>query len=226
MVFPLPDGLDDDGLELSQFPVSPPVPDPDRPVSDWAKLNQELRCPGVMRKLLREDDRAAHPEGFANTRFCTHFWAWKRRGRPTSHLGGAFSATRQTYVGGEKVFVDFAGDTFDMTAPGTGEVHATKLFVAASRLKRARGTTGASNFTCAEVVATEGLEDCILADVRMFACLGGPPKAVVPDNLKSAVFKADRYDLGLNRSYAEIAAQYGTAIVLALPYTPSDKAKA
>ena len=61
-------------------------------------------------------------------------------------------------------------------------------------------------------MATEGLEDWILAHVRMFAFLGGVPKAVVPDNLKSAVFKADRFDPGLNRSYAEMAAHYGTAM--------------
>ena len=56
----------------------------------------------------------------------------------------------------------------------------------------------------------------------MFAFLGGAPKAVVPDNLKSAVFKADRFDPGLNRSYAEMAAHYGTAI---LPARPRDKAR-
>ena len=116
-------------------------------------------------------------------------------------------------MGGEKVFVDFAGDTIDVTDPGTGEVHAMKLFVAAM---------GASNFTYAEAVATEGLEDWILAHVRMFAFLGGAPKAVVPDNLKSAVFKVDRFDPGLNRSYAEMAAHYGTAILPARPYKPRE----
>lgn len=124
LVWPLPDGLDDDGLELLLFPASPSVPDPDRPVPDWAKMDQELRRPGVTRMLLWEEYRAAHPDGFAYTWFCTHFEAWKGRVRPTM---------RQTHVGGEKVFVDFAGDTIDVTDPGTGEVHAMKLFVAASR---------------------------------------------------------------------------------------------
>lgn len=207
LVWPLPDGLDDDGLELLLFPAPPSVPDPDRPVPDWAKMDQELRRPGVTRMLLWEEYRAAHPDGFAYTWFCTHFEAWKGRVRPTM---------RQTHVGGEKVFVDFAGDTIDVTDPGTGEVHAMKVFVAAM---------GASNFTYAEAVATEGLEDWILAHVRMFTFLRGAPKAVVPDNLKSAVFKADRFDPGLNRSYAEMAAHYGTAILPARPYKPRDKAK-
>ena len=171
LVWPLPDGLDDDGLELLLFPASPSVPDPDRPVPDWAKMDQELRRPGVTRMLLWEEYRAAHPDGFAYTWFCTHFEAWKGRVRPTM---------RQTHVGGDKVFVDFAGDTIDVTDPGTGEVHAMKLFVAASCRRRASSTMGASNFTYAEVVATEGLEDWILAHVRMFSFLGGTPKAVVP----------------------------------------------
>jgi len=91
---------------------------------------------------------------------------------------------RQTHVAGEKVFVDFAGDTADVVDPRTGEVRAVKLFVAA---------LGASNYTYPEAVASEGLEDWIGAHVRMFAFLGGVPKVVVPDNLKSAVFKADRF---------------------------------
>ena len=130
---------------------------------------------------------------------------------------------RQTHVGGEKVFVDFAGDTIDVNDPGTGEVRAVKLFVAASRRRRASGTTGASNYTCAEAVATEGLEDWIGAHVRMFAFLGGVPKVVVPDNLKSAVFEADRYDPGLSRSYAEMAGHYGTASSRRAPTSPATR---
>ncbi|GGW38261.1 hypothetical protein GCM10011452_28220 [Gemmobacter lanyuensis] len=79
-----------------------------------------------------------------------------------------------------------------------------KLFVAAM---------GASNYTYAEAVASEGLEDWISAHVRLFTFLGGVPKVVVPDNLKSTVLKPDRYDPGLNRTYAEMAEHYGTAIL-------------
>lgn len=205
--WPLPEALDDDGLELLLFPASPTVPDPERPVPDWAEVDRELRRPGVTRALLWEEYRATYPSGFGYTWFCTHFEAWKGRVRPTM---------RQTHVGGEKVFVDFAGDTIDVIDPGTGEVRAVKLFVAAM---------GASNFTYAEAVASESLEDWIGAHVRMFAFLGGVPKVVVPDNLKSAVFKPDRYDPGLNRTYAEMAGHYGTAILPARPYKPRDKAK-
>jgi transposase len=205
--WPLPEGLDDDSLELLLFPAPATVPDPDRPIPDWLVIDRELRRPGVTRMLLWEEYRAAHPEGFAYTWFCTHYEAWKGRVRPTM---------RQTHVGGEKVFVDFAGDTIDVIDPVTGEARAMKLFVAAM---------GASNYTYAEAVASEGLEDWILAHVRMFAFLGGVPKAVVPDNLKAAVIKADRFDPGLNRTYAEMAAHYGTAVLPARPRKPRDKAK-
>jgi transposase len=207
LTWPLPEGLDDDSLELLLFPAPPTAPGAEGLVPDWAEIDRELRRPGVTRMLLWEEYRAARPEGFAYTWFCTHYEAWKGRVRPTM---------RQTHVGGEKVFVDFAGDTIDVIDPVTGEARAIKLFVAAM---------GASNYTYAEAVASEGLEDWILAHIRMLAFLGGVPKAVVPDNLKSAVIKADRFDPGLNRTYAEMAAHYGTAILPARPRKPRDKAK-
>jgi transposase len=95
----------------------------------------------------------------------------------------------------------------------------------AERLVPDWAAMGASNYTYAEAVASEGLEDWILAHARMFGFLGGVPKAVVPDNLKAAVIKADRFDPGLNRTYAEMAAHYGTAILPARPRKPRDKAK-
>ena len=216
LTWPLPDALSDDDLELLLFPAAPSAPDGDRPVPDWAVVDRELRRPGVTRALLWEEYRAAHPLGFGCAWFCEHYEAWKGRVRPTM---------RQTHVGGEKVFVDFAGDMIDVIDPETGEVRAVKLFVAASRRRRACGTTGASNDTYAEAVASEGLKDWIGAHVRMFTFLGGVPKVVVPDNLKSAVLKACRFDPGLNRTYAEMAGHYGTAILPARPYRPRDKAK-
>ena len=188
--WPLSPDLNDDSLELLLFPSPTMASRLDRPVPDWASMDVELRRPGVTRALLWEEYRAQSADGFGYAWFCEHFDAWKGRVRPTM---------RQTHVGGEKVFVDFAGDTIDVIDPVTGEARAMKLFVAAM---------GASNYTYAEAVASEGLEDWILAHVRMFAFLGGVPKAVVPDNLKS-----------------EMAAHYGTAILPARPRKPRDKAK-
>jgi len=120
----------------------------------------------VTRRLLWEEYRVAHPDGSGSIWFCTTFAAQKGRVRPTM---------RQTHMGGEKVFVDFAGDTIDVFDPLAGEAHAWKLFVAAM---------GASNYTYAEACASESLPDWI----------------AMHDNLKAAVTNPDRYDPGLNRT--------------------------
>ena len=114
------------------------------------------------------------------------------------------------------MFVDFAGDTIDIFDPITGEVRAIKLFVAAM---------GASNFTYAEACPSESLSDWIGVHANLFRFLGGVPKFVVCDNLKAAVTNPDRYDPGINRTYAEMAGHYGTAILAARPRRPKDKAK-
>lgn len=134
----------------------------------------------MTRLLLWEEYRAANPDGFGYTWFCTTFEAWKQRARPSM---------RQTHAGGEKVFVDFAGDTIDIFDPITGEVRA-KLFVAA---------IGASNYSHAKACPSESLSDWITGSACMPACSGisaACRKFVVCDNLKAAVTNPDRYDPG------------------------------
>ena len=206
--WPLPEGLTDTELERRLFP-GPPVAEAvaSRLVPDWAEVERELRRRGVTRALLWQEYRARHPDGFGYSWFCETYEAWKSRLSPRM---------RQSHVGGEKVFVDFAGDTIGVTDPDSGVVWQAKLFVA---------TMGASNLVFAEARASEGLADWIGAHVSLFAALGGVPKFVVCDNLKSAVISADRYEPGLNRSYLELAEHYGTTILPARPGKPRDKAK-
>ena len=204
--WPLPDSLDDEALERLLFPPAAPKADT-RPVPDWTHVERELRRRGVTRALLWEEYRAAHPDGFGYSWFCEHYEAWKACARPTM---------RQTHVAGEKLFVDFAGDTIEVVDPLTGRARAVKLFVAA---------LGASNYTYAEARESESLPDWIGAHVNLFAFLGGVPKLVVCDNLKAAVTNPDRYEPGLNRTYAEMARHYGTTILAARPRKPRDKAK-
>jgi len=208
LTWPLPEEMDDESLELLLFPAPIAASQSDRRVvPDWIYVEKELRRRSVTRLLLWEEYRAANPDGFGYTWFCTTFEAWKRRVRPTM---------RQTHMGGEKVFVDFAGDTIDIFDPITGEAHAMKLFVAAM---------GASNYTYAKACPSESLPDWIGMHTNLFRFLGGVPKFVVCDNLKAAVTNPDRYDPGLNRTYAEMASHYGTAILAARPRRPKDKAK-
>ena len=124
---------------------------------------------------------------------------------------------RQTHVGGDKLFVDYAGDTVPVIVDRlTGEVRQAQIFVA---------VMGASNFTYAEATWTQGLGDWIGAHTRAFAAIGGVPRLLVPDNAKVAVIKACLYEPQVNRTYAEMAAHYGTAVLPTRPRRPRDKAK-
>src|SRR3546814_2437027 len=111
---------------------------------------------------------------------------------------------RQTPAAGGKLFVDFAGDTVSVFDGLTGEVREAKVFVA---------VLGASNYTYAEARFSEALPDWIGAHVNALAFLGGVPRAIVCDNLKDGVTTASRYEPGVNRTYLDLAAHYGTAIV-------------
>ncbi len=203
--WPLPDGLSDEDLERRLFP--PSSAGAGRPLPDWPALHREMKKPGVTLALLWEEYRAVHPDGYGQSRFCELYRAWKGKLAPTM---------RQTHAAGEKMFVDYAGTTFDVVDPDTGEIRAAQVFVA---------TLGASSYTYAEASWTQSLPDWIGSHVRAFAFFGGAPAQVVPDNLKSGLAKACPYDPEINRTYADMAAHYGVAVIPARPRKPRDKAK-
>ena len=205
--WPLPADLDDTALERLLFPGPPAPTTAARAEPNWAYVATELRRTGVTRSLLWQEYRAEHPDGYGYAWFCQRYDAWKRCLSPTM---------RQHHVAGEKLFVDFAGDTIDVIDPVTGELQPMKLFVAA---------LGASGYIYAQARASEGLADWISLHVAMLEFIGGVPQIIVCDNLKAAVTNPDRYDPGLNRTYQEMARHHGTAIVPARPYKPRDKAK-
>ncbi len=191
--WPLSNALDDEALELLLFPPPPALAAQGRSGPDWTVIDKELRRKGVTLALLWEEYRAAHPDGFGYSWFCEHYAAFKSQLRPSM---------RQSHAAGEKVFVDFAGNSIDVIDPATGEVRPMKLFVAAM---------GASNYIFAQARRSEQIADWIGAHVDLFAFLGGAPKFVVCDNLKAAVTNPDRYEPGLNRSYVELAEHYGAS---------------
>jgi transposase len=124
---------------------------------------------------------------------------------------------RQTHAAGEKLFVDYAGDGVPVVIDrATGEMRMAQIFVA---------VLGASSFTFAWANWTQMLPDWIDAHVRAFEAIGGVPHLLVPDNTKTAVIKACHYDPQVNRTYADMAAHYDTAVLPARPRKPRDKAK-
>ena len=207
LTWPLPQPFDDAELERRLF-TAPGEVQPERPAADWAKLHEELKRRSVTLVLLWQEYRAEHPGGYGYSRFCDLYGEWRR----------SVSATmRQTHAAGEKLFVDFAGDTAAVIDPLTGDSRAAHIFVAA---------LGASNFTYAEARWSEGLADWISAHVNALGAIDGVPKAVVCDNLKAGVTKPSRYEPGINHTYAELATHYGFAVLPTRIKKPRDKAKA
>lgn len=205
--WPLP-SLGDEALERLLYPIVPHHSVRALPQPDWPFLHDEL----VSRKnltlmLLWQEYKEQQPDGYQYSYFCDLYRHWHKR---------LDLSLRQEHRAGEKLFVDYCGQTLPIVDPTTGEIHEAPVFVA---------VLGASNFTYAEATRSQSLPDWIGAHVRTFAFLGAVPKAVVPDNLKSGVTKPCRYEPEINASYAEMAAHYGTAIVPARVRRPKDKAK-
>jgi transposase len=181
---------------------------PPRAQPDYAAIHAELKEKGVTRLLLWEEYRATHPDnGYSYTQFCFHYQQWQRRLK---------LVMRQTHQAGEKLFVDYAGPTVPIVNAVTGEIREAQIFVA---------VLGASNYTYAEATLTQGLPDWIGAHTRAFSFFNGVPALIIPDNLRSGVSKACRYEPLLNTSYYQMLAHYETAALPARPYKARDKAK-
>lgn len=205
--WPVPAELSDAALERRLYPPPAAAAKDRRPQPDCAAIHRELRRAGVTLQLLWEEHRAVYPDGYGYSRYCEIYRSWERRLSPSM---------RQTHVAGERMFVDYAGTMLEVIAPSTGEVMTAQLFVA---------VLGASNLTYAEATWSQGLTDWLGSHTRAFAFIGGVTAMVVCDNLRSGITKACFYEPGVNRSYAEMAAHYATAILPARPYRPRDKAK-
>jgi transposase len=205
--WPLPEDWDDRRLEEALFgPGVRHLYENPRPAPDFARLHEELqRHPHLTLQLAWEEYRQAHPDGYAYSRFCELYQHWRQR---------LDVVLRQEHPAGEKLFVDFAGATIPVHDPQGGPVREASLFVA---------VLGASNYTYAEATWGQGLGDWLGAHIRTFEFLGGVPRLVVPDNTRSGVSRACRYEPDLNRSYHELAMHYGVAVLPARPRKPRDK---
>lgn len=204
--WPLPEGLDEARLEGLLFPTPEKVV-PQRPPLEFLCIRNELRRKHVTLQLLWEEYREHSPKGYGYSQYCQLYRDW---------LGKQAVSLRQEHRAGEKLFVDYAGDTIRITDRHTGAVTAGHLFVA---------VLGCSNYTYAEVTATEQLPDWIGAQVHAFEHIKGVPQVVVPDNTKAAVKSPCRYDPDINLTYQELAEHYGFAVLPARPRRPKDKAK-
>jgi transposase len=205
--WPLPADLDEETLYRRLFPAPVTAAPKTIPLPDWAVIHTELRRKGVTLRLLWVEYREDHADGYGYSQFCELYRRWAKRLR---------TSMRQVHKGGEKVFVDYAGQTAPVVDPHTGEVRQAQVFVAA---------LGASNYVYAEAHWSQDLPNWIGAHVRLFTFLGGATAIIVPDNLKAAVKSPCRYEPDLNPTYQDLAQHYGTAVIPARSHKPKDKAK-
>jgi transposase len=200
------EGIDDDTLlEILQGPQSTS--------ERYQVLRQkfeyfakELKRPGVTLQCLWQEYRVEHPEAYSYSQFCYHFQVWRNTSALTMHM---------SHKAGDKMFADFTGKKLQIVDRQTGEVQDVEVFVA---------LLAASQNTYVEAVASQRKEDWITANQNAFYYFGGVPAAVVPDCLKSAVTKADKYEPDINPEYADFARHFQTVILPARPNRPKDKA--
>lgn len=205
--WPLPDEMDEERLQGLLFPEVFSGSQSSRPLPDMAYIHKELRRKHVTRRLLWEEYRAEHPDGYGYTQFCEHYNRWKAPLEVT---------LRQRYIAGEKMFVDWAGQTLTFIDPQTGEQHPAFLFVA---------ILGASNYTFAQAFPNQQLFHWIEAHIKAFEFYGGVTRLLVPDNPKTGVNKACYYEPELNPTYEEMARHYSTVVLPTRTYAPRDKSK-
>ena len=160
--WPLPDGLSESALEAALFPPLPAAT-VKRPEPNWAAVHRQVGRSGVTLDLLWQEYRECHPDGYQYSGFCEHYRAFAR----------ALPVTlRQSHAPGERLFVDYSGQTVTIIDVATGEERQAQIFVA---------VLGASSYTYVEATWTQGLGDWIGSQVRCLEYLGGAPQLLVPD---------------------------------------------
>jgi transposase len=174
--------------------------------SQFDYITRELKKTGVTLQTLWKEYIENHPDGYKYSRFCYYF---------TKHCIDNQLSMHMNYKAGDKLFVDFTGKKMQIFNCTTGETLDVEIFVA---------ILGATGYTYAEAVMSQGKQDWIKANVNAFAFFGGVTAAIVPDCLKSAVTKADKYEPDINPDYDDFAHHYGTVILPARPAHPKDKA--
>ena len=205
--WPIDPALDDAALETLLFPIRPASTPSQRTMPSMEYLFRELKRKGVTLQLLWYEYKQANPGGYQYSQFCRLYRQWVKRLDVT---------LRQEHRAGEKLFVDYAGQTVPIIDPSTGEVIQAQVFIAA---------LGASSYTFAEATVAQDLPSWINCHVHAFQFLQGVPEILVPDNTKTGITHPCRYEPELNPTYQDMAEHYGTTVIPARPGHARDKAK-
>ena len=205
--WPLSSDVDDTQLEQLLFPSIRIDYSIKRARLDFQHIHGELRRKSVTLMLLWQEYKEQYPDGYQYSQFCHLYRQWAGRIDPVM---------RQEHRAGEKMFVDYAGQTVGIYDLASKKIREAQIFIAA---------LGASNYTYAEATWTQKLPDWIASHCRAYDYIGGVPEVTVPDNLKSGVKDPCFYEPDLNPTYLDMARHYGTAIIPTRVAKPKDKAK-
>jgi transposase len=196
-------------LEERLFPTEHVPSSVKRPPPDCEHIYNQLRTYRKFNLTLSQlwlEYKEKHPDGYQYTQFCEHYWRWRKK---------LDYVMRQEHRGGEKLFIDYSNG-LSIVDTTTGEFILTQLFLA---------VWGASNYTYAEASVSQTLPDWVGAHRRALEYFQCCPRVLVPDNLKSGVSRACKYEPELNPTYSDMAEHYGCAVLPARPRKPRDKAK-
>lgn len=173
--------------------------------SFFPRIEKDLKKRGVTRRMLWEKYIAVHPDGFKVSQFKHHYRQWLKYSKPVMHI---------EHIAGDKMYIDYAGEKLQLVDKVTGEITDVEVFLS---------VLGASQLTYVEASLSQRKEDFISCCERALIYYGGVPLAIVPDNLKSAVTKSDRYEPTLNQAFENFASHYSTTILPARAFKPKDK---
>ncbi len=172
----------------------------------FPQMQKALKKPYVTKMQLWQEYIKLHPEGYKRSQFCELYNRWSKRSSGVMHMD---------HKAGDKMFVDYSGDKPQIIDPLTGEIQKVEFFVA---------ILGASQYTYAECSRTQQTQDFVNSVQNALHFYGGVPRAIVPDNLKSAVIKSSKYEPTINKTLENMAEHYETTILPARAYRPRDKA--
>ena len=177
-------------------------------LSRFGYIEKELLRPGVTLQLLWQELFAKHPNSYSYSQFCFHYQQWSKRQKVGMHM---------EHKAGDKLFVDFTGVKQTIIDAATGETRELEVFV---------GVLGSSQKAYIEAVGSQKKADWIKVNENALRFFGGVPRCIVPDCLKSAVVKAERYEPQINATYKDFGDHYNTVILPARALHPKDKSLA
>ena len=197
-----------DDVKLKEIIFPHPVKASQEIDIDFDHLHKELTRLHVTLMLLWKELSGNSSQFYSYSRFCDLYNSWKK---------SKDISMRQIHKAGEKLFIDYAGTTVPVIINRrTGELQEAQIFVSC---------LGASQLTYVEATWSQTSKDFISSNIRSLEFFGGVPELFVPDNLKSAVNIASKYEPVINQSFRAMVQYYGGVVIPARAYRPKDKAK-